>query len=246
MLGTILHGARDVRCEEVPEPKILKPTDAIIRLVGLLHLRLRPLAVPWPERRQSADGDGPRILRHRRRGRQRGNNRPSGTVRRRLVLPVRQHLPALPLRLSVVVRAARVHDRRASAAGARPARRRHAGGHGGGACGRSDPEPAGDVGRVRHRLVRRRRCARAARLDGRRCRRRRGRPDGRACGEADGGRADHRHEPPQDSGRTSRWNMARPTSWLERGDAGVAQDQGADSQCRRGFRAGMRRHARSR
>nr|WP_294545620.1 zinc-dependent alcohol dehydrogenase family protein [uncultured Rhodopila sp.] len=32
MLGTILYGARDVRCEEVPEPKILKPTDAIIRL----------------------------------------------------------------------------------------------------------------------------------------------------------------------------------------------------------------------
>ncbi len=32
MLGTILHGPRDVRCEEVPEPKILKPTDAVIRL----------------------------------------------------------------------------------------------------------------------------------------------------------------------------------------------------------------------
>jgi threonine dehydrogenase-like Zn-dependent dehydrogenase len=32
MLGTILYGARDVRCEDVPEPKILKPTDAIIRL----------------------------------------------------------------------------------------------------------------------------------------------------------------------------------------------------------------------
>ncbi len=32
MLGTILYGARDVRCEEVPEPKILKETDAIIRL----------------------------------------------------------------------------------------------------------------------------------------------------------------------------------------------------------------------
>jgi threonine dehydrogenase-like Zn-dependent dehydrogenase len=32
MLGTILHGPRDVRCEEVPEPRILKPTDAIIRL----------------------------------------------------------------------------------------------------------------------------------------------------------------------------------------------------------------------
>jgi threonine dehydrogenase-like Zn-dependent dehydrogenase len=32
MLGTILHGPRDVRCEEVPEPRILHPTDAVIRL----------------------------------------------------------------------------------------------------------------------------------------------------------------------------------------------------------------------
>jgi threonine dehydrogenase-like Zn-dependent dehydrogenase len=32
MLGTVLHGPGDVRCEEVPEPKILKPSDAIIRL----------------------------------------------------------------------------------------------------------------------------------------------------------------------------------------------------------------------
>ena len=32
MLGTVLYGPRDVRCEEVPEPKILHPTDAIIRL----------------------------------------------------------------------------------------------------------------------------------------------------------------------------------------------------------------------
>ena len=32
MLGTVLHAPRDVRCEEVAEPKILKPTDAIIRL----------------------------------------------------------------------------------------------------------------------------------------------------------------------------------------------------------------------
>jgi threonine dehydrogenase-like Zn-dependent dehydrogenase len=34
MLGTVLHGPRDIRCEEVPEPKILKPTDAIIRLAA--------------------------------------------------------------------------------------------------------------------------------------------------------------------------------------------------------------------
>lgn len=32
MLGTILYGPRDVRCEEVAEPKILRLTDAIIRL----------------------------------------------------------------------------------------------------------------------------------------------------------------------------------------------------------------------
>jgi threonine dehydrogenase-like Zn-dependent dehydrogenase len=32
MLGTMLYGPRDVRCEQVPEPKILNPTDAIIRL----------------------------------------------------------------------------------------------------------------------------------------------------------------------------------------------------------------------
>ncbi|MCB4767927.1 zinc-dependent alcohol dehydrogenase family protein [Ancylobacter sp. Lp-2] len=32
MLGTILHGPGDVRCEEVAEPEIQRPTDAIIRL----------------------------------------------------------------------------------------------------------------------------------------------------------------------------------------------------------------------
>ena len=32
MKGTVLYGPRDVRYEERPEPKILRPTDAIIRL----------------------------------------------------------------------------------------------------------------------------------------------------------------------------------------------------------------------
>jgi threonine dehydrogenase-like Zn-dependent dehydrogenase len=32
MLGTVLYGPGDVRCEEVAEPKILKSTDAIIKL----------------------------------------------------------------------------------------------------------------------------------------------------------------------------------------------------------------------
>jgi threonine dehydrogenase-like Zn-dependent dehydrogenase len=30
--GTVLYGARDVRFENVPEPRITKPTDAIIRI----------------------------------------------------------------------------------------------------------------------------------------------------------------------------------------------------------------------
>jgi threonine dehydrogenase-like Zn-dependent dehydrogenase len=34
MLATILHGKGDVRCEEVAEPRIQKPTDAIIRLAA--------------------------------------------------------------------------------------------------------------------------------------------------------------------------------------------------------------------
>ena len=32
MGGTVLYGTGDVRFEDVPEPKILKPTDAIIRI----------------------------------------------------------------------------------------------------------------------------------------------------------------------------------------------------------------------
>ena len=32
MKGTVLHGAKDVRFEDVPEPKIIHPTDAIIKL----------------------------------------------------------------------------------------------------------------------------------------------------------------------------------------------------------------------
>lgn len=34
MLGTVLHAPGDVRCEHVPEPEILQPTDAIIRLAA--------------------------------------------------------------------------------------------------------------------------------------------------------------------------------------------------------------------
>jgi threonine dehydrogenase-like Zn-dependent dehydrogenase len=32
MKGTVLHGPGDVRFEERPEPKIINPTDAILRI----------------------------------------------------------------------------------------------------------------------------------------------------------------------------------------------------------------------
>ena len=32
MLGTVLHGPGNIRCEEVEDPKIQNPTDAIIKL----------------------------------------------------------------------------------------------------------------------------------------------------------------------------------------------------------------------
>lgn len=34
MQGTVLYGTRDIRFEEVPEPTIIRPTDAIIRLAA--------------------------------------------------------------------------------------------------------------------------------------------------------------------------------------------------------------------
>jgi len=33
MNATVLHGARDLRVEEMPDAKILEPTDAMIRVV---------------------------------------------------------------------------------------------------------------------------------------------------------------------------------------------------------------------
>ena len=32
MRGTMLYGPRDVRFEDVPDPTIIEPTDAVIRL----------------------------------------------------------------------------------------------------------------------------------------------------------------------------------------------------------------------
>ena len=43
MLASMLHSPRDVRCEEVAEPEILKPTDAsAVTLLRLMAARAPP------------------------------------------------------------------------------------------------------------------------------------------------------------------------------------------------------------
>ena len=58
MRGTMLYGPRDVRFEERPDPTIVEPTDAIIRIVGHLRVRVGPVALSRAasDRRTHADG----------------------------------------------------------------------------------------------------------------------------------------------------------------------------------------------
>ena len=56
MQGTMLYGPRDVRFEDRPEPTILKPTDAILRLSATCicgsdlwpYRGVQPIAQPTP------------------------------------------------------------------------------------------------------------------------------------------------------------------------------------------------------
>ena len=71
MRGTVLYGPRDVRFEERPDPTIIEPTDAIIRLPAtcVCGSDLWPYRGADPVTQPTADG--PRVRRHRRGGRQR-------------------------------------------------------------------------------------------------------------------------------------------------------------------------------
>jgi threonine dehydrogenase-like Zn-dependent dehydrogenase len=59
MLGTVLHAPGEIRCEEVAEPEILKPTDAIIKLSASCICG----SDLWPFRGLQAL-DGPRHMGH--------------------------------------------------------------------------------------------------------------------------------------------------------------------------------------
>ena len=79
------------------------------RALGDLHLRLRSLALSRPAAARTARAHGPRVLRHRGRGRVGGPHHPAGPVRRGFLLHFGQHLPALSLRLPVLLRETGVH-----------------------------------------------------------------------------------------------------------------------------------------
>ena len=74
MKGTVLYSPRDIRFEDRETPKIVESTDAVIRITATCVCG----SDLWPYRGlqadQRANADGPRILRHRRGSRQRGQS----------------------------------------------------------------------------------------------------------------------------------------------------------------------------
>jgi hypothetical protein len=45
MRATVMRAAGDVRIEDVPDPSIIEPADAILRVTSALHLRQRSMAI---------------------------------------------------------------------------------------------------------------------------------------------------------------------------------------------------------
>jgi hypothetical protein len=64
MKGAVLYGPRDVRFEELTDPKIIKPTDAVIR-ISATCVWVRPLVLPWHQSGYPADPLRTRVLRDR-------------------------------------------------------------------------------------------------------------------------------------------------------------------------------------
>jgi len=94
MKGAVLYGVHDVRYVDRDDPKIVEPTDAIIRMSATC-LRLRSLALPRHRRAEWPNAYGSRVLRRRRGSwprREKGQTRP---VRHRLTHGV--EIPGLEL-----------------------------------------------------------------------------------------------------------------------------------------------------
>ena len=109
MRATVMYGAGDVRIENVPDPSIVEPTDAILARHPRLHLRQRPVAVQrrWsrarPARRMGHEAIG--VVEDV------GSRRPHAQARRprrHAVRDLRRHLRVLPRGAAHRVRARRL------------------------------------------------------------------------------------------------------------------------------------------
>ena len=229
MLATVLHGPGDIRLEEVDDPKILKPTDAIIKLSATCICG----SDLWPYRGLQPM-DGPAHMGHEycgvvvEVGSEVKTVKPgqfvvgsfclsdntcphcrfgfqSSCEQREFMSGAQAPYARVPLADGTLVATAEMPVRG------------------------TDPQPAGDIGRVGHRLVRGGCGAGSARLDGGRRRRRCGGADGGALGQADGRRPHHRHEPAQEPAgpRAGVW---RDRHRLGTGRSGRRADQGVDQR----------------
>jgi hypothetical protein len=99
MKGTVLYGPRDVRFEERDEPKMIEPTDAIIRISATCVCG----SDLWPYRGISRFPE-PSPMGHEYCGivEECGQLGQAGTVRYRIVRDFRQHLSPLSGRLPIV------------------------------------------------------------------------------------------------------------------------------------------------
>ena len=122
MRQVVMYGPGDVRVEDREDPKIIEPTDAIIRLSAtcICGSDLWPYRGAEPVDHQV---DGPRVRRRRRGGRLRGPHRQGRRLRRRLLLGLRQHLRDLPGRLPGLLRAPRADGRPSAPSPSWPASR---------------------------------------------------------------------------------------------------------------------------
>ena len=129
MRATVLYSPGDVGCVEVEQPKILEPTDAIIKLSATCicgsdlwpYRGLQPVNEPAHIGHEYCGevvevGSAVKTVR-------------PGPVRGGIVLPFRQHLPAMPVRLPVLMREPSVYVSGAGALCTRPTRRRNSCGH---------------------------------------------------------------------------------------------------------------------
>lgn len=99
MQATLLHGARDVRFEDRPEPAIIEPTDAIISLPATCicgsdlwpYRGIQSVAEPAPMGHEYCG-----IVEEIGRG---VSSLERGQFRDRLVFRIGQHVPALPARV---------------------------------------------------------------------------------------------------------------------------------------------------